>query len=264
MEDVAAREMMMTSLQREFEVLLPIGYTDENGRRHRQAVLRKMRGHEEALFYDVSLSASQLVTELIRSCLIRLGDLTAVSSELISQLYVADRNYLLLELRRLTLGNRLQASYGCPRCGSFVPVEEDLSEIEVRRLDETQGLPDIALELEDGYVDLEGTRHTELVLTLPKGADEAFVTPMAQKDPLRAQDALLLRCIRRFGTLPKTTLEAYGVKILRDLTLGDRLELHNALNSQLPGVNFQRYVTCGTCGMTFKGVLDISNFFVLN
>ena len=52
--------------QREFEVLLPIGYTDEAGRAHRRTVIRKMRGHEEALLYDPSLTAGQLVTELIR------------------------------------------------------------------------------------------------------------------------------------------------------------------------------------------------------
>lgn len=254
----------MTSPLREFEVLLPIGYTDESGHRHRQAVLRKMCGHEEALFYDPSLTASQLVTELIRCCLVRLDDLTDVSSDLITQLYTADRNYLLLELRRITLGDSLPATYNCPRCGSQVSVEEDLSEIEVRRLDETQTALDIHLDLEDGYVDREGTRHTELVLTLPKGVDEAFVAPVAQKDPLRAQDVLLLRCIRRFGTLSKATLESYGIKILRDLTMGDRLELHKALNNLLPGVNFQRSITCGTCGATFKGVLDITNFFVLN
>ncbi len=254
----------MPVAQREFEVLLPIGYVAEDGRRHRHVILRKMRGHEEALFYDPSLTASQLVTELIRCCLVRLGDLTAVSAELVAQLYTADRNYLLLELRRITLGDRLPASYSCPRCGSQVAVEEDLSQLEVRRLDETRPLTDITLELADGYMDREGVRHAELVLTPPRGVDEAFVATMAQKDPLRAQDALLLRCIKRFGTLPKTALEAYGVKILRDLTLGDRLELQKALNGQLPGVNFQRLIHCGTCGATFKGVLDISNFFVLN
>lgn len=250
--------------QREFEALLPIGYTDETGRVHHRAVIRKMRGHEEALLYDLTLTAGQLVTELIRSCLVRLGDLENVGEDIVSQLYTADRNYLLLELRRITLGDRLRASYLCPRCGSDVPVMEDLSQIEVRRLDEGQTLGDITLELEDGYVDREGTFHTELTLTLPRGVDEEFVSPMAAKDPLRAQDALMLRCIKRFGTLPKAALEAYGVKILRDLTLGDRQRLQSAFNSQTPGVNFQRSVHCGQCEMMFEGVMDVSGFFILS
>jgi len=250
--------------QREFEVILPVGYTDESGRVHCQAVIRKMTGHEEALLYDPRLSAGQLVTELIRSCLVRLGDLETVGADVVSQLYTADRNYLLLELRRITLGDRLRASYLCPRCGSDVSVMEDLSQIEVRRLDEGQTLTDITLGLEDGYVDREGTLHAELALTLPRGVDEEFVSPMAARDPLKAQDALILRCIKRFGTLPKAALEAYGVKILRDLTLGDRQRLHQALNSQMPGVNFQRSLRCEGCLTTFEGVLDISNFFTLS
>jgi hypothetical protein len=248
---------------REFEVLLPIGYTDESGQVHRRASIRKMRGHEEALLYDGTLSAGRLVTELIHSCLLRLGELSPVDSGIVSQLYTADRNCLLLELRRITLGDRMQASYRCPGCDCNVAVVEDLSQVEVRRLGEGETLADVTLELEDGYVDREGMLHTELVLTLPRGVDEEFVSPIAAKDPLRAQDALLLRCVKRFGTLPKAALEAYGVKILRDLTLGDRRRLQKALNGQTPGVDFHRTVRCGQCGTEFQGVMDVSGFFSL-
>jgi len=86
----------------------------------------------------------------------------------------------------------------------------------------------------------------------------------ADKDPLRLQDVLLLQCIKRFGTLPKAALEGYGIKILRDLTLGDRQRLQKALSQESPGVNFQRAIHCGHCGTTFKGVMDVSGFFVLS
>ena len=65
--------------QREFEFTLPVGFTDATGRVHRKAVLQKMRGHEEALLYDPSLSGGRLVTELLRSCLVRLGELPGVT-----------------------------------------------------------------------------------------------------------------------------------------------------------------------------------------
>ena len=78
---------------------------------------------------------------------------------------------------------------------------------------------------------------------------------------MKAQDALLLRCIARFGELSRATLEAYGVKILRDLTMGDRQRIQAALGQNAPGVNFQRTIDCGSCGSRFQGVLDVSNFF---
>jgi hypothetical protein len=252
----------METYQSEFEVRLPIGFQDAEGALHRSAVLRKMRGHEEAALYDPDLSGGALVTTLLTGCLVRLGRLTSVSREAVSELYSADRNYLLLELRRITLGDRMPAVYSCPACGARVAVTEELGALPVRRLDDGEAMPEIRLTLEDGYTDRQGVRHTELTLTLPKGVDEEFVAPMVARDPLKAQDALMLRCIRRFGDLPRAKLEAYGVKILRDLTLGDRRRLQACFNEKTPGVDFMRPVACTACGAEFSGVLDVSHFFV--
>jgi len=252
----------MKPQQREYRVELPIGYSDENGQLHREAWLRKMRGHEEALLSDPAIAPGRLVTELLGSCLMRLGDLEDPDAEVVKQLYTADRNYLLLELRRITLGDRLMESYLCPGCGVDVTVIEDLAAIEVRSLDTGDALVDIEVALEDGYVDRQGTPHNELVMRLPRGSDEEFVSPLVEKDPLKAQDALMLRCLKRFGSLPQRELDAYGVKILRDLTLGDRQRLRQAFAEQAPGVNFERSISCGHCGTKFEGVMDVSNFFV--
>lgn len=252
----------MGASQREFVVNLPIGYIDESGINHQQAILRKMCGYDEELLYDETLNSGALVTQLLKNCLIRLGGINDIDSGLVSELYTADRNYLLLELRRITLGNELHSTYLCPHCGSNISVIENLDEVDVHRLNVDKVLQDIQVKLEDGYLDREGRRHTELVLTLPRGVDEEVVAPMLSKDPLKAQDALLLRCIKRFGELPRASLEAFGVKILRELTMGDRRKLQSALSDDLPGINLQRLVHCGPCSNSFKGVMDVSNFFV--
>lgn len=253
----------MDARPREFEVHLPVGFTDEAGRVHRRAWLRKMRGHEEALFYDPSLSAGQLVTELIKGCLLRLGDITQITSDLVAQLYSADRNYLIVELRRITLGPELAASYACPTCGAENTVSEDISRLEVRRLAEDAKPGSLHIQLEDGYEDRDGALHTELTLRLPRGVDEEVVARTAEKDPLRARDALVLRCVESFGTLRRQALEAYGVKILRDLTLGDRRRVYDALESDAPGVDFRRTVRCVQCGAQFAAILEASGFFVV-
>lgn len=248
---------------REREVVLPVGYADAVGRFHRRAVLRKMRGHEEALLYDASLSAGRLVTELLRGCLVRLGELGEITPELVSRLYSADRNYLLVELRRFTLGDALPCSYLCPACGADVAVMEDLGRLGVRRIEGDRKPESAAVELEDGYVDREGVRHAEIRLRLPRGDDEELVAETAAKDPLRARDALILRCIESFGTLPRKALEAYGIKILRDLTLGDRKRIYRALDTDAPGVDFRRPVRCPSCAHHFEAFLEASHFFAL-
>ena len=246
---------------REFETLLPVGYTDGSGLIHRRATLRKMRGHEEALLYDQSLTAGKLITELIRSCLVRLGDIETITPQLASELCTADRNYLLLELRRITIGDYLPAQYVCPGCDAQISAVLDLGAVPVHRLEEGKMAADVSVQLEDGYRNRKGETHTDIVLRMPRGVDEEFVSSMAGKDPLHAQDVLLLRCIKRFGKLTPEELEGYGIKILRDLTLGDRRLLFNALN-KTPGADFQITIHCDSCGTSFKGVIDTTNFFV--
>lgn len=246
-----------------FAVTLPIGYTDAAGTRHRRGALRKLRGTDEALFYDAGLTGAELVTQLLQRCLVRLEGMERVESALVDQLFSADRNYLLLELRRITFGDALRAHYLCPACQQDVAAIEQLNSLAIRRLADDEVLEPITVTLEDGFQDRRGATHRDVVLTLPRGTDEAFVAGLAERDLLQARDALLLRCVRRFGALPQAELEAYGTKILRELTLGDRRRLHDALN-QAPGVEFLRAVTCPHCGAAFEAVLDVSDFFAVN
>lgn len=244
-------------------VTLPIGYADGRGTWHRRAAIRKLRGTDEALLYDAALSGADLVTQLILRSLVRLEGVERIEQPLVEQLYCADRNYLLLELRRFTFGDALRAHYLCPACGQDVQRIEHLGDLPVRRLTDGETLAPVTVRLEDGFQDRRGTMHREVIVAPPRGTDEAVVATLAERDLLQARDALLLRCIRSFGTLPRAELEAYGLKILRELTLGDRRRLHEALNGT-PGVDFLRAVSCPHCGAAFDAVMDVSDFFVVN
>jgi hypothetical protein len=103
--------------------------------------------------------------------------------------------------------------------------------------------------------------HKAVELSAPIGNDEEFVGLIARSDPLRCQDALMLRCIRSFGTLDGATLSGSGVEILRSLTLADRRMITSALNDLTMGPDFRREITCTTCSSTFHTLLDVSSFF---
>lgn len=245
----------------EREVQLPIGHVEADGRLARTAMIRKMRGHEEALLYDATLSSGQLVTALLAGCVTRLGDADGVTPAVAARLYSADRNYLLLEIRRHTLGDTLPCAYVCPACDGEVAVVEDLSQLAVRRHDGATAPESASVTLEDGYRDRDGAMQTDLRIRLPRGDDEEFVADVAERDPLRARDALALRCIERFGTLPHTALEAYGIRILRDLTMGDRHAIYRALDDEAPGADFRRSLRCPHCAAKFEALLDADSFF---
>src|SRR5262245_22681542 len=111
--------MMQSQTTWQETVALPVGYIDEdNGRVHREATVRKMTGNEEALLADPKLrgNGGKLITALLAACVTALDEVEKVTPAVIRGLFSADRNYLLLELRRLTFGDEMEAHYRCPRC----------------------------------------------------------------------------------------------------------------------------------------------------
>jgi hypothetical protein len=251
--------------RREIEVTLPIGFTDDDGKLHRSVVLRKMTGKEEAILADRKnqRNGGRLVSELIHSCLIRLGDTPKNGVGTIERLYSADRNYLLLRLRSLTFGAELPASYTCSHCGEAVQLTENLDELPVRAMAEGDSPEDIIVHLEDGYVDRDGSVHTALTLRLPTGQDETVVAPQMRQNASLGKNALLSRCIKSLGDMPKHRIEALGSKILADLTMTDRRLIDRAINEAAPGVDLMREIACPSCGASFKATLDMTHFLAL-
>lgn len=253
------------SNRREFEFELPVGYTDQHGATHRHVAIRKMTGREEAILADKKYqrNGGKLVTELLHSCITKLGTLEANGRSPITGMTSADRNYLLLKLRSITFGNELPASYTCPSCGEANHVTEDLDELPVKMLPEGEEQVEAAVELEDGYVDREGQVHTALRLRLPTGADEEAVAPQMRENASVGKNALLARCMKSLGEVPQYRLEGMGPKIMSELTMTDRRLIDKALNEAAPGADLVRSIECGGCGKTFSASLDLTNFLAM-
>jgi hypothetical protein len=249
---------------REFEFELPVGYTDEAGRVHRSALLRKMTGREEMLLADRKLrqNGGRLVTELLASCVRRLGELEPVPRDVVSRLCSPDRNYLLVELRKITFGTTMETVYDCPACGEANRSLEDLDELAVRRVD-GEGARDVVVELDDGYSDGDGALYTTMVFRLPTGGDEERVAGTLKANASEGMSALLSRCLVAVGDMPQPRREALGTKIMTDLTLADRARIDRAFRRDMPGVDLLRELECESCGRRFERNLDLSSFFSL-
>jgi hypothetical protein len=248
---------------REFEFELPVGYVDEDGRLHRTAALRKMTGHEEAILADRKMrhNGGVLVTELLTNCLRQLGEITPLNRKVISQLTSPDRNYLLLELRKITFGRELEATYVCPVCGETTRAVQNLDDLPVRRLNGEGAHLEIVVELEDGWEDKDGTLYTTMVFRLPTGADEEKIAGAIKDNPSRGMNALLTRCLMTLGDMSSSRREALGTKVISDLTMGDRARIERAFRQEVPGVDLTQEVECDTCGRAFETTLDLTGFF---
>jgi len=248
--------------EREFEFELPIGYLDADGRMHRRAVLRKMTGREEAVMADKRNrnSGARMITELLGSCLVRLGDLEKPGSRLAQALYSADRHYLLVRLREITFGPEMQGTYSCPTCQGASVLMEDLASLEVVSLADGALPEDTVVHLDDGYVDGEGDVHDTFVFRPPTGADEEKIAPAVRENASYGKNALMARCLKAIGDMPQPLVEALGTSIFNDLTLKDRAIIDRALNNGGPGIKMRRDILCDNCGRRFSATLDFSNF----
>src|SRR6185436_3341318 len=97
---------------------LPGGLALDEGRCLTRAVLRPLFGREEEwLTHATHTPSSARVTRLLSSCLVSL-DGEPVTTGLVRKLLVGDRDYLMLQLRRLSLGDEVNAVLTCPACSA--------------------------------------------------------------------------------------------------------------------------------------------------
>jgi hypothetical protein len=108
------------------EVTLPGGLFVE-GERRQDALLRPLTGEDEAFLLEdaAGLSPAARTTALLARCLERLGPVEPVDANAVRALTAGDREALLLELRRLSFGERLECVLSCPdpACGEAMEVE---------------------------------------------------------------------------------------------------------------------------------------------
>jgi hypothetical protein len=217
---------------------LPGGLILGDNRRIDEAELRPLTGREEEwLASHPSVPSARAVTQLLTDCLMRLGDMTP-SSELVGKLLVGDRDYLMLQLRRLTLGDRFEAVLGCPACGGKLDVAFQASDIPIdpRR----QSAPSFARELPAA----SGNSARAVRFRLPNGIDQEAVLEVPSD---MAVEALLARCLLDDGGRP--------------LTVEERGAVIDAMEEVAPQVDLELNLTCPECGHVFAAPFDVNSFF---
>ncbi|MGW2826965.1 T4 family baseplate hub assembly chaperone [Streptomyces sp. NPDC001443] len=229
--------------------VLPGGYWDTAGRLHREFELATLTGREEELLADArSPRPAALVTEVLSRCLARLGDISPVPPEVVRQLLVADRQYLLLRLRRATFGDRVGANLICPwpDCGRRVSIQFSVDSVPVEEARDRA--PTHTTTTSDG---------TEIVFRLPTGADQEELSDHLAVNEAGTLTALLARCVLRIG--PQDGPPDH--ETVAALPAAVRAEIEQAMRERAPSVEQTLEAECAECGRSFLAPFDVHRFF---
>ena len=211
------------------EVTLPGGVLVD-GERRRDAALRPVAGADEALLLESdALAPVERSTLLLGRCVVRLGPLESPGDAAVRGLAAGDREALLLHLRRLTLGERIDLVLSCPACDEALDLELPTRALLVPSYDEWA--PEHELEMEGARVRFR----------LPNGGDLEAAARVAVVDPERAARTVFERCV--LAPTDGLSPEAVAALSQRMAELDPQAEL--AL--EMP---------CPECGHRFTVVLD--------
>jgi hypothetical protein len=217
---------------------LPGGLVVGDGRTVREADLRPLTGKEEEwLASQPSAPIAHAVTRLLGGCLLRVESAPG-SVDLARRLLVADREYLMLQLRRMTFGDTIGLVAGCPVCAARMDVDVPAAEVPVVYRPQAAATYERALAAGDG-------RTRTVHFRLPTGADQEAVAHLAG---LAAVDALMERCVLDDGGLP--------------LTVAERQEVEDAMEELAPHLDVELDLTCPECGHAFTLPFDVPAFFI--
>ena len=234
------------------ETILPGGYLDDDGRLHQQVSLSPLRGAEEKLIAQRGrTSRAALVTTVLSQCIRRLGTINDVTEDVVRNLLVGDRQFLLLKLREITFGQTIQAVINCsrPDCGAQLDIDFSTENIPVTRSPQRQPFHEMILSAQAG--------REPVTFRLPNGHDQERIAHLAEQNETLAEDLLLSRCIQSIGPLSLPELEQIAA-----LPASAKTEIEEEMDRLAPKVSLTMEAFCPECERRFSADFDLQEFIL--
>jgi hypothetical protein len=227
----------------ESSLSLPGGLLFDNAlsecRRFETIAIQPMTGHEEDwLATSRGVPSAIVATHLIDACVTQL-DGQAPPDNLARRLLSGDRDFLILQIRRLALGDDVRAVANCPQCAKSMDVGFNANEILVEGQPEDTASYSIELEARDNIA------ARRIQFRLPVGADQEAVARMEIDE---AAACLFARCLLKDGGHP--------------LTAEEEERVCEAMERAAPAINLELDLICPECEHAFLLPFDTTAFFL--
>lgn len=235
--------------------LLPGGYIDEAGQLQKEVEITALSGREEELLFSMAKrGAATQVSAILGCCVKRIGNISPVPLDIIRRLLVGDRQYLMLKLRELTFGARIQATVSCPwpNCDSRVDIDFNISDIPIKEMEHV-----LAVYHYDFAQGLSKASDTlPIWFRLPNGSDQEVLSSQLIENEAAALTHLLWRCIQRIGECENPDMEQ-----IRGLSSPLRARIEQKMQSLAPDVELTMEAECPECHRNFTIPFDLQEFF---
>ncbi len=226
-------------------VTLPGGYWLDDGC-YREARLRPVNSSDQDFLLGAEdhLLPAHRVTALLVRCVERLGPTGPVTAEAVRSLTVGDREALLLHLRRLSLGDRLQGVVDCPDCGEKMDLDLNVGDLLLPPYDHSRRSYETEIAQNGGSFRVR--------FRLPTGADQEDAAILAPSDSHAAAEHLLQRCVEEVagedGELLETLPPAVADKISEAMAELD------------PQAELTLSLACPVCDHAFLAPFDTTSY----
>lgn len=243
---------------------LPCGYLDAEGNLHTEVVLNEITGRDEDMLASKKIPDQKKLNQLLISCISRLGSISDKEkiAAAVPELLIGDRVFLLIAIRRTSLGDDYPYKDICPNCEKESLMSINLAELEVSPMPEPKKrifdarLPSkAALRVWSDRGDLPAPERTSptgrtLRFRPVNGHDEEKFGRVSEKEDALSK-SLLARIELLDGAPP--TLED-----LKNLTLSERHFIRDEIFDRADGgVETTLDVTCPKCEHEYTRELEI-------
>ena len=237
-----------------YDFTMPGGYLDKDGNLLKDVTMVEMTGQDEENISHpiVRKNGGKVITTLLANCVKTIGQ-HKVTEAMIKKLLIGDRDFLMLKLRQISLGDDIEIPVQC-KCSAQFEVKLDLNDFEI--VGSSHPHDPIPFKLGRGYTDQNGVNHDDGEMKLPTGHEQEYLSSDAARNPGVASTALLTRCCLRLGKM-----KSFSQTVFRELNFKDRQTLGKLLGDGMPGPKLEATFNCPDCGKEWIGPLAVADFF---